>query len=91
MAALAQQPGVHCKLSGLLTEAGDTPTAEAVAPYATHLIEIFGPDRLMWGSDWPVLNLAGDYASWRTMCEAWVLPAQRAALFGETARRFYRL
>lgn len=91
MAALAEQPGVHCKLSGLLTEAGETPTAEAVAPYAAHLLELFGPDRLMWGSDWPVLNLAGDYATWRALCEAWVPPAHRAALFGETARRFYRL
>jgi L-fuconolactonase len=91
MAALAGLPGVHCKLSGLLTEAGDKPTAEAVAPFAAHLIEVFGPDRLMWGSDWPVLNLAGDYPSWRTMCEAWVSPERHAALFGETARRFYRL
>lgn len=91
MAALAAQANVHCKLSGLLTEAGEAPTAEAVAPYARHLIEVFGPDRLMWGSDWPVLNLAGDYPSWRAMCEAWVSPEQQPALFGETARRFYRL
>lgn len=91
IAALAEQPGVHCKLSGLLTEAGDAPTAAAVAPYAAHLIALFGPDRLMWGSDWPVLNLAGDYPLWRALCEAWVPPEQRAALFGETARRFYRL
>lgn len=91
MAALAAQPGVHCKLSGLLTEAGDAPTAEAVTPYARHLIDVFGPDRLMWGSDWPVLNLAGDYPSWRAMCEAWLPPEQHPAQFGETARRFYRL
>lgn len=91
MAALAELPGVHCKLSGLLTEAGDAPTAEAVAPYAAHLIEVFGPDRLMWGSDWPVLNLAGDYPSWRAMCETWVPTERHAALFGETARQFYRL
>lgn len=91
MAALAEVSGVHCKLSGLLTEAGDTPTADAVSPYAAHLIEVFGPDRLMWGSDWPVLNLAGDYPSWRAMCEACVPPERQAALFGETARRFYRL
>ena len=91
MAALAAQPSVHCKLSGLLTEAGDTPTAQVVEPYARHLIEVFGPDRLMWGSDWPVLNLAGDYPSWLAMCEAWVPSEQHAALFGETARRFYRL
>lgn len=91
MAALAALPGVYCKLSGLLTEAGDAPTAEAVAPYAAHLIAMFGPDRLMWGSDWPVLNLAGDYPSWRAMCQAWVPTEQHASLFGETARRFYRL
>jgi L-fuconolactonase len=91
MAALAASPGVHCKLSGLLTEAGKAPTAEAVAPYAKHLIEVFGSDRLMWGSDWPVLNLAGDHPSWRAMCAAWVPPDQRTSLFGETARRFYRL
>jgi len=91
MAALAAEPGVHCKLSGLLTEAGETPTAEAVAPYAAHLIETFAPDRLMWGSDWPVLNLAGDYGAWRATCAAWVPPERQAALFGETARRFYRL
>jgi L-fuconolactonase len=91
IAALAEAPAVHCKLSGLLTEAGDKPTAEVIAPYAAHLIQVFGPDRLMWGSDWPVLNLAGDYAGWHGMCENWALPEDRAALFGETARRFYRL
>ncbi|MGH1558653.1 amidohydrolase family protein [Caulobacter segnis] len=67
VAALAAQPSVHCKLSGLLTEAGGTPTADAVAPFAAHLIEAFGPDRLMWGSDWPVLNLASDYGVWRAI------------------------
>lgn len=91
IAALAAEPGVFCKLSGLLTEAGDTPTAATVAPYVAHLLAVFGPERLMWGSDWPVLNLAGDYAGWRAMCEGWVSPAGRTALFGETARRFYRL
>lgn len=89
--ALAACSGVHCKLSGLLTEAGPAPDAEMVAPFARHLIEVFGPDRLMWGSDWPVLNLAGDYGAWRSMCAAWTPLAQQPALFGETARRFYRL
>lgn len=91
IAALAQRPGVHCKLSGLLTEAGETASAEAVAPYAAHLLEIFAPDRLMWGSDWPVLNLAGDYPSWRSLCEAWAPAERQAALFGQTAQGFYRL
>ncbi|HWU81630.1 MAG TPA: amidohydrolase family protein, partial [Caulobacter sp.] len=91
IAALAEQPDVHCKLSGLLTEAGDMPSAEAVAPYAAHLLDVFGPDRLMWGSDWPVLNLAGDYAAWRALCATWVPLDDHAQVFGETARRFYRL
>lgn len=91
MSALAALPGVHCKLSGLLTEAGRTPTAAAIAPYAAHLIEVFGPDRLMWGSDWPVLNLVSDYEAWRAMSSAWIAPDDQAAVFGETARRFYRL
>ncbi len=92
--ALAAAPGVHCKLSGLLTEAGETPTAEALAPFVAHLLEAFGADRLMWGSDWPVLNLAGDYRGWQAMADAFAAPLDptgRRALFGETAKRFYRL
>jgi L-fuconolactonase len=94
IAALAAQPNVFCKLSGLLTEAGPDATPEALAPYVTHLVETFGPERLMWGSDWPVLNLAGDYAGWRALAERLsklTQPDDLAALFGETARRFYRL
>ena len=91
IAALAEHPSVYCKLSGLLTEAGDTPDAETVAPFVEHLLEGFGPDRLMWGSDWPVLTLAGDYAGWRDLCAALAPASCHAALFGETARRFYRL
>lgn len=93
MAALAAEPMVHCKLSGLLTEAGDGPAAADLAPYISHLFDLFGPDRLMWGSDWPVLNLAGRYEAWLSLCQTLADAARldRAALFGETARRFYRL
>lgn len=92
--ALAAQPNVFCKLSGLLTEAGPEPSAQAMAPYVAHLVEVFGPQRLMWGSDWPVLNLAGDYAGWRDLSRrlsGLTQPDDLTALFGETARRFYRL
>jgi len=94
IAALAAAPGVHCKLSGLLTEAGERASADALAPFAAHLLDVFGPDRLMWGSDWPVLNLAGDYAGWRAMADGFAADldhAGQSAVFGETARRFYRL
>ena len=59
MVRLAALPNVLCKLSGLLTEAGGR-EPEAVRPYAETLLELFGPDRLIFGSDWPVLRLAGD-------------------------------
>jgi L-fuconolactonase len=85
---------VFCKLSGLLTEAAPGQSPTALAPYVAHLVQTFGPARLMWGSDWPVLDLAGDYAAWRMLAQdlsGLSDPADLAALFGETARRFYRL
>lgn len=89
--ALAAQPGVHCKLSGLLTEALMPADAAMVAPYARYLLDIFGEDRLMWGSDWPVVNLADDYAGWHRMCRSWAPVGRHASLFANNARRFYRL
>jgi L-fuconolactonase len=58
------------------------------------LLEAFGPRRLMWGSDWPVLNLNGDYAGWLAMAEALLgglSEAERAWVFGGTASTFYGL
>ncbi len=98
MARLAALPNVHCKLSGLLTEAGDDAGQESLQPYVQALWTLFGPERLMWGSDWPVLNLAADYAHWQRMSEGLLdalEPApsntDRAAIFGSNAARFYRL
>ncbi len=62
LAALPQQ--LFCKLSGLATEASAGWTPATLKPYVDHLLKNFGPERLMWGSDWPVLNLNGDYAVW---------------------------
>jgi L-fuconolactonase len=64
IAALARRPNVSCKLSGLVTEAGPGRQwqPDQIAPYADHLIGCFGPDRLMFGSDWPVCTLAASYA-----------------------------
>lgn len=97
MSSLATLPQVHCKLSGLLTEAGTQPTAHALGPYVEHLLDSFGPQRLIWGSDWPVLELAADYADWWTManamCQAHAgMDAEgMAAIFGGNARRLYQL
>ncbi len=57
-------PRVRCKLSGLVTEAGPGWTIDMLRRYFDFLAERFGPQRLMWGSDWPVVNLAGTYQSW---------------------------
>jgi L-fuconolactonase len=91
MAALAALPNVFCKLSGLLTEAGPLTKIEDIRPYTETLFTLFGPDRLIWGSDWPVLTLAGDYCSWRTMAESLVPAEAHAAVFGSNACGFYRL
>ena len=61
IARLAAETTACCKLSGLLTEAGPGWTLDAVRPYVEHLIACFGPQRLMWGSDWPVLGLVATY------------------------------
>lgn len=59
MAALAEESTARCKLSGLLTEALPSDGEDELYPYMDHLYEHFGAQRLMWGSDWPVLNLSG--------------------------------
>lgn len=90
MAALAARPNVWCKLSGLLTEAGEG-GPEAVRPYAEAILALFGPGRVIWGSDWPVLNLAGEHGAWFALCRALVPPAHHGAVFGGNAVAFYRL
>ena len=58
-------PNVNCKLSGLLTEVVAGPGGPGdVRPYLEHALEVFGPHRCLYGSDWPVLTLAGSYADW---------------------------
>ena len=64
IAAIANQTSAYCKVSGLITEADSSQTYDDVMPYLDHLLEVFGSERLIWGSDWPVLNLAGDYDGW---------------------------
>jgi len=98
LARLADLPQVHCKLSGLLTEAGGRPGLAALQPYVHAVLQGFGVRRVLWGSDWPVLNLAGEYRAWLALCQALfdcVDPpldsTARTALFGGNAQRFYRL
>lgn len=94
LAALAALPGVHCKLSGLLTEARPAGDAAVLRPYVETVLELFGPERVIWGSDWPVLNLASSYDGWVAITDELLRelePAQRADVLGGNAQRFYRL
>jgi L-fuconolactonase len=92
LAALPQK--LFCKLSGLATEASPGWTPATLKPYVDHLLKNFGPERLMWGSDWPVLNLNGDYAGWYAAAQTLtghLNDREKEAVFGASARSFYRL
>lgn len=95
MERIAKHPGLHCKLSGMITEADHKNwKAEQLTPYVQHSLKIFGFDRLMFGSDWPVCTLAG---TWKQVLAAFTqaLGAQnaddRAKILGPVAAKFYGL
>lgn len=92
---LASLPNVHCKISGVTTEADHKNwTREQLKPYIAHTIDTFGFDRVMYGGDWHVLELAGTYPQWVEIVD-WVVdsatPAEKRKLFRDNAIRFYRL
>jgi len=95
IATAAKIPGLHCKLSGMVTEANHEAWAAGdLHPYVQHVLKNFGPERLMFGSDWPVCKLAG---SWKQVLAAFTQacgPLQqdvRDKILGDTAAAFYRL
>lgn len=92
MEKIARQTPVFCKLSGLATEAAAGWTLATLRPYAEHVLSVFGPDRVMWGSDWPVLEMAGTYDGWRKAAEDIVGRGPASdRVFGGTAAEFYRI
>ncbi len=96
LAAAAESPNVFAKVSGLNTVTPDFEnwTYEDIMPLVDDAIEQFGADRLMFGSDWPVAVLAGDYAKvWdeTNKCLDGLSPDERDAILGGTGNRFYRL
>lgn len=68
IAELAKHELLYCKLSGLVTEAEPFTGFNELIPYIDHVFDCFGADRVMWGSDWPVINLAGEYGKWLNNC-----------------------
>jgi len=91
---LAALPQVYCKLSGLVTEAVADWQVAQLQPYASHVLDVFGAQRVIWGSDWPVVRLAGDYGRWLEATDVLLGdldPLQRQQVMGLNAQRFYRL
>ncbi|KIL40474.1 amidohydrolase [Gordoniibacillus kamchatkensis] len=96
LAAVAAYPNVYCKLSGMVTEADHRAwRREHLEPYIREVCRLFGPQRVMFGSDWPVCLLAASYDEVAAALEASLPPewteADRAAVFGANAAAFYRI
>jgi len=100
MEQLAKHGNVYCKVSGLVTEAVCHPSQliHSIKPYFLHLLNTFGAERLMWGSDWPVLNLASNFSHWHgltqtllSQCLGLENPNDEASIWGQTAQRFYQI
>ena len=94
LATIARETRAHCKLSGLVTEAGRGWSVEALRRYVAHVLACFGSERVIWGSDWPVVTLAASYAEWVEAGDellAGLTQGERDAIYGGNARRFYGL
>lgn len=94
MHQLGRHANVACKTSGLATEAGAGWEPRDLFPYLDVLLDAFGPERLLFGSDWPVVNLAGGYDRWMEALLEWLDrldPPSRDMVLGETAIRIYNL
>jgi L-fuconolactonase len=95
IAEMASFENVICKVSGLITEADPRSwTKEQLKPYINHAIQCFGWDRVVFGSDWPVCTLAGQYEQWVSSLQWAVASAseeEKSKLFSENARRLFQL
>jgi L-fuconolactonase len=94
MLRVAGETQAYCKLSGLMTEAGPKPAVGAATRWGKRVLKSFGARRVVWGSDWPVLELAGSYAQWWSETQKILAPldaVDRAAVMGGNARDLYWL
>lgn len=91
---LAEDTRAYCKLSGIITEADTDWSVEKLQPYTDHVIKVFGPNRVMWGSDWPVSRLRMEYGDWFAMCvelTSALSEQNKQCIFSDTARQFYQI
>ena len=94
MRRIADETAAFCKLSGLVTEARPDWKIDHLRPYVEHVIKCFGAQRIVWGSDWPVMTLDAGYGQWLDAAQELIAPLSepdRRAVMGLNAVRFYRL
>jgi predicted TIM-barrel fold metal-dependent hydrolase len=95
LSEISERSNIFCKLSGLTAYAGNpSDFGAAIRPYVDHVLETFGPSRLVWGSDWPVVNLGAGLCGWLDLTESILggLSSDEADQIGHlNARRVYRL
>jgi L-fuconolactonase len=92
MTRIASETPAFCKLSGLVTEAGEDWSVDTLKPYVDHILSSFGPGRIMWGSDWPVCRLRAEYDLWWAAAQTLTdhLPqTEKDSIFGGAAVAFY--
>lgn len=94
MADCAQRDNVFVKLSGMMTLFEGPSDRSTINAHIDHMMGCFGPQRVMFGSDWPVSNLASDYSEWFDVVQDYIAPmaeAEQRAILGATAAAFYKL
>ena len=95
MRALAARPNIVCKLSGLLAYcAPGEANLASIQPYVDHVLEVFGSDRIVWGSDWPVVELANGLPDWIAVTQnilAQLSVSEASAIGAENAARLFRI
>ena len=94
MRRIARDTSASCKLSGLVTEARPGADPDDLRRYVDHLLDCFGAERIVWGSDWPVMLLNGNYSGWLATARQFIAPlsaAEQSAILHDNAVRFYRL
>lgn len=94
LTSLKENNQVYCKLSGLVTEAGADWNYDDLKPYMDHLLCCFGEQRILWGSDWPILSLNATYAEWYTLCRNYIsqyFSTGLESIFSGNAMKVYEL
>ena len=94
MKKLSELDNVYCKYSGILTEIGKDYKIDQIKPYINFLFDIFDTNKIMWGSDWPVLTMVEQYQNWFDIANDLISnfsDNEKMNIFHNTAKKFYNL